>query len=74
MDLIKLFPLSKIPFVAFGGISSSAQVANLANESRISAVAIGNFLNYREHAIQSIKKEINSNLFRFAEYYSAEII
>lgn len=47
-------PLS-LPLIAFGGLSEPAQLREVLQIERVSAVAIGNFLNYREHAIQHLK-------------------
>jgi len=51
--------------IAFGGITEDEQVNSLLNLDIVSAVAIGNSLSYREHAIQMIKKNIeNKTLVR----------
>lgn len=43
------------PLIAFGGISTSDQARNLFGRPPVVAVASGNFLAYREHAIQTLK-------------------
>ena len=63
-----MFPLRNKPLITFGGISSSTQVNRLLEEPNISAVAIGNFLNYKEHAIQDIKLKLSAENIRPARY------
>lgn len=42
-------------FILFGGISNSEQVERLLAKSNVCALGIGNSLNYKEHAVQTIK-------------------
>ncbi len=56
--LVRHFPARHIPLIAFGGLSDAAQLRPLLQEPRISAVAIGNFLNYREHAVDHYKSQL----------------
>jgi cyclase len=58
MALVTQFPADTIPIIAFGGISAADQLRSLLRIPSISAMAIGNFLNYREHAIQDYKKQV----------------
>jgi len=37
-------------------------------DKKISAVAIGNFLNYKEHSLQRYKKELNKKYIRTPHY------
>jgi cyclase len=48
--------LSGCSLIPFGGISEAEQIQTLLSQPSVSAVAIGNFLSYREHAVQSLKK------------------
>jgi cyclase len=41
--------------IPFGGISENDQIETLLRMPSVSAVAIGNSLNYREHAVQKLK-------------------
>ena len=55
--------VSELPFegcriIASGGISEISQISSLLKSEKISAVAIGNFLNYKEHSIQNYKKGV----------------
>ncbi|MDD2892320.1 MAG: HisA/HisF-related TIM barrel protein [Halothiobacillaceae bacterium] len=56
--LVSEFPLDEVPLIVFGGISDSSQMAGLLQMKNVSAVAAGNFLNYREHTIQRWKEEL----------------
>jgi len=42
--------------IPFGGISDAGQIETMLSMPSVSAVAVGNFLNYREHAVQSLKR------------------
>lgn len=56
--LVSRFPARHIPLIAFGGLSDAAQLRPLLQDARVSAVAIGNFLNYREHAVDHYKSQL----------------
>lgn len=73
--LIDLFPNKKVPLIAFGGISSAEQMRGLLALSSVAAVAVGNFLSYREHAIQQFKEALASAALRpptYATEYSLQ--
>lgn len=54
-NLVARFPASHIPLIAFGGLSEASQLRQLLQVDRVSAVAMGNALNYREHNISKLK-------------------
>ncbi len=66
--LVDQFPLKDVPLIAFGGISSVEQVELLLSKPTVAAVGIGNFLSYREHAIQQLKESLASAALRPATY------
>lgn len=66
--LIDLFPYKKMPLIVFGGISSAEQMRGLLSRPNVAAVSVGNFLNYREHAIQQFKDALASAALRPASY------
>lgn len=66
--LIDRFPFRKVPLIVFGGISSAEQMKGLLARPNVAAVSVGNFLNYREHAIQQFKKVVASAALRPASY------
>lgn len=47
-----------VPVIAFGGLSSPTQLATVLAHQHVVAGAVGNFLSYREHAIQHYKTEL----------------
>tara|TARA_B100000963_G_scaffold358210_1_gene382307 strand:- start:51476 stop:52240 length:765 start_codon:yes stop_codon:yes gene_type:complete len=63
--------LFKKKIIVFGGISRADKINRLLKKNKISAIAIGNSLNYSEISIQNIKKKIKIDNFRkpfFNEY------
>jgi cyclase len=56
--LINLFPIADVPLIVFGGLSDPVQLRRLLSSSRIVAAAIGNFFNYKEHAVQSYRSTL----------------
>ena len=68
--LVKEFPLKGVSIIAFGGLSKPEQMRVLLQSPRVAAVAIGNFLSYREHAIQEYKEALTSMPLRLATYES----
>lgn len=57
------------PIIAFGGISEGSQVDSLLSRPRVAAVGVGNFLAYREHAIQALKEAATGAPIRPAAYH-----
>lgn len=53
-----LFPLKDKPLIVFGGLSESAQYKEVLSQSNVVAVGVGNFLNYKEHAVQQYKQQL----------------
>lgn len=47
-----------LPIIAFGGLSEPAQLRALLEKEAVAAVAIGNFLNYREHSVQAYRRAL----------------
>lgn len=68
MDLVGCFPLDGVPLIVFGGLSDPAQLRQLLGMSRIAAVAVGNFLSYNEHAVQTLKRQLSDLPLRPASY------
>ena len=56
--------------ILFGGINTSDQINLLFNHKIVSALGIGNYLNYKEHAFQNLKNQANLSLLRANTYYS----
>lgn len=56
--LLKQFPQSGVPLIAFGGLSEAVQLQQALELPQVVAVAVGNFLNYREHAVLRFKEQL----------------
>ena len=56
--LLEQFPQSGVPLIAFGGLSAAAQLQQALEFPQVAAVAVGNFLNYREHAVLRFKEQL----------------
>lgn len=57
-----------VPVIAFGGFSAAGQIGAALASPHVAAVAVGNFLSYREHAIQTFKAELFGVPLRPAAY------
>lgn len=71
MRLVERFPAADVPLIAFGGLSEAAQHRQLFSSPRIAATAVGNFLAYREHAVQILKTAFAGLPVRPASYAGA---
>ena len=69
--IISLFPKIDSSLIAFGGISDPEQIKYILSIHKMSAVGIGNFLNYKEHSIQLFKQSAKSNYLRKAYFKSS---
>lgn len=69
--LVRDFPLPAVPLIAFGGLSDAAQHRRLLANPRVVATAVGNFLSYREHAVQSLKAALGGLPLRAPTYANA---
>ena len=58
MELVNRFPIRDVPLIAFGGLRAENEMRELLRSSTISAIAIGNALNYGEHAIHKFKHRL----------------
>lgn len=58
--------------IPFGGISEPEQIETMLRMPPVSAVAVGNFLNYREHAVQEIKQAVQVMPIRAPHYVSGQ--
>jgi cyclase len=68
--LVDEFPIKTVPIIAFGGLSKAEQMQDLLQSPGVTAVAVGNFLSYREHAIQEYKAALTNMPLRLATYQS----
>jgi imidazole glycerol-phosphate synthase subunit HisF len=56
VELVRRFPVAGVPLIVFGGVSEPAQLDVLLGDERVVAVGVGNFLSYREHAVQKLRQ------------------
>ncbi|WP_224703636.1 HisA/HisF-related TIM barrel protein [Devosia aquimaris] len=56
--ILDTFPLADIPLIAFGGLAGADQLRGVLTRKSVVAAAVGNTLNYREHAIRHLKKAL----------------
>ena len=68
LDLLRRFPVPGVPLIAFGGLSETTQIETALAMPQVVAAGIGNFLNYKEHAVQNYKERLASPLLRCPEY------
>jgi cyclase len=71
MGLLRELPFANVPIIAFGGLSEVDQMREVLGFTEIAAVAVGNFLSYREHAIQHYKIALNDMNLRPASFCSS---
>jgi cyclase len=72
--LVEALPAAKTPLIVFGGLSEAAQMAAALGHPRIAAVAVGNFLSYREHAVQAFKSQLPGVALRPPAYDSRNLL
>ncbi|MDC1476372.1 HisA/HisF-related TIM barrel protein [Pelagibacteraceae bacterium] len=68
-SLLNLFPVKNFPIICFGGISTPKQIIKIIKNKNVNAIAIGNSLNFKENAVQFIKKEVFKYSFRKPFYF-----
>jgi cyclase len=68
--LIDEFTFKNLKVIVFGGISEIQQMQSMFGRQEVVAVAVGNFLNYREHSIQSFKASLTGVALRAPSYQS----
>jgi len=56
------------PLIFFGGISQARQIQRILAFPQVVAVSVGNFLNYKEHAVQALKHQLTDSRVRGPHY------
>ena len=69
--IFEMFPKIKNDLILFGGLSDSEFSKKLISKENVSALAIGNSLNYSEHSVQNFKKNLNCSLIREPQFLNA---
>ena len=72
--LSSFFSNKKIPLILFGGLSEADQLQTALLDQRVSAVAVGNFLNYQEFAVQRLKNNIGVAPIRAPSYGKIDLV
>lgn len=72
LSLLRYFPLKEVPLIAFGGLSEVKHIDSALSLSSVSAVSVGNFLNYREMSIQYYKEKLVHHSLRPSDYEQEE--
>ena len=57
-ELLTSFPVRNVPLIAFGGLSKASVLRRVLDDRQVAAAAIGNSLNYREHAVSAFKHQL----------------
>lgn len=68
LSLLAGFPCPGVPLIAFGGLSDAEMLRSVLESPRVVAAGVGNFLAYREHAIQHLKQQLSGIPLRPAIY------
>ncbi len=63
-DILDLFPIEKKKLIVFGGLDNNEMIKYVLKNPNVSAVAIGNSLNYKEHRVQKLKKDLKMECLR----------
>ncbi len=66
--LVEEFPFQDIALIAFGGLTDIPTSQGLLARKNVSAVAVGNFLSYREHTLQKYREALDSQALRKPVY------
>lgn len=70
--LLTVSQLLDKPLLCFGGISEAVQLQRVLANSKVVAAGVGNFLSYREHAVQALKKQLGTSAVR-SHYYESTL-
>lgn len=68
-ELIKQFPIEFPKLIAFGGIHTHKVARAILSHTNCIAIGIGNYLSYKEHAIQKYKENLYDLGVRESQYY-----
>ncbi len=59
-----------VPLILFGGLNNTAVMEKAFARKYVSGVALGNFLNYKEHSVQKFKEKLASSPIRTSYYHA----
>ena len=63
-NILKHLSIIDTPLILFGGITNENFIKLALANKNISAIAIGNMFNYKEHSLQKLKERVNSHMLR----------
>jgi cyclase len=66
--LVTRWTLPEVPLLAFGGLSGPQGLRDVLARPGVVGAAIGNFLAYREHAVQALRHALSDLPLRDAQY------
>lgn len=73
LRIVDAFPVRDMPVIAFGGAGEPALMRDLMQRPNIAAIAVGNALSWREHAIHTLKEELAGLPVRPPHYAGPEV-
>lgn len=68
IKMIDFFKKFDLDLICFGGIKTPKIVKRIIKNKKVSAIAIGNSLNYKEHSVQLLKEQLKNFHFRTPSY------
>ena len=71
--ILKLFENFDVPLILYGGLNTNKILKKALNIKKVVAAAIGNKLNYSEHAVQNLRNHLSSSAIRPAYYHDRSI-
>ena len=71
--LIDAFPIADMPIIAFGGANTTVLMRDLLARKSVAAVAVGNSLSWREHAVQGLKAGLSDLPVRTARFADTDV-
>ena len=71
--ILKLVENYNVPLILFGGLTSEKVLQKAFDTPSVVAAAIGNKLNYSEHAVQKLKNNLATSPIRAAYYHDRSI-
>ena len=64
LGIVNFLNTIEIPFILFGGIDTKKKINTIFKNNNVSAIGIGNALNYKEHAYQDFTNLCRKNILR----------
>ena len=68
VEIVNNLPEQIENIIGFGGFHRRDDMRSFINRDNVAAIAIGNYLNYQEHSVQSYKESLNARFLRDSSY------